>query len=105
MRQIECAYSKCDFETRNLIIEKVLYCVTLSGTAGFLPVILSGAKRGRRISTENKDDIYIEIPRGARDDGARLLFCVTLSEPPRRNGGESNGSLLRRTMVGYSSCC
>ena len=60
-------YSKCDFETRSLSIEKVLRqkChfatrnliigkeipyVVLSEAAGFLPVILSVAKRSRRIS-------------------------------------------------------
>ena len=33
------------------------------------------------------------------------ILGVTLSEPPRRNGGESNGSLPRRARIGYSSCC
>ena len=30
------------------------------------------------------------------------LYCVTLSEPPRRDGGEPNGSLPRCARIGYS---
>ena len=41
---------KCHFATRNLIIGKEIPYVVLSEAAGFLPVILSVAKRSRRIS-------------------------------------------------------
>ena len=51
------------------------FCVILSGAVGFLPVILSGVARR---AAESKDlysnfvDIYIEIPRQAREDGSVL---------------------------------
>ena len=33
------------------------------------------------------------------------VFCVTLSEPPKRNGGESNGSEQFLTIAVCSLCC
>ena len=85
MRQIECAYSKCDFETRGLIIGKWL-CLLChpersyradKGSPPCHPERSGGAAAAKSKDLyKNKDDIRIEIPRGARDDrGEAAPLC------------------------------
>ena len=72
-------------------------CVTLKGREGF--ACLQGqsqAFRLRRTRANARRNAYALQGRSP---------CEPKNEPPRRNGGESNGSLPRRARVGYSPRC
>ena len=49
--------------------------------------------------------LFCHPERSRPQGGAVAPFCVTLSEPPRRNGGESNGSEPFHMLAICSLCC
>ena len=84
MRQIECAYRKASFSDAQLVYGKrgLSFCVTLSGAAA--QAFPCHPERSG-VAAQSKDlysdfvDIFIEIPRQARDDGAHSSAALGMT--------------------------
>ena len=90
MRQIECAYRKASFSDAQFDYGKrgLSFCVTLSGVAQqAFPCHpeRSGVAAQSKDLYSNFVDIFIEIPRKARDDGAHSSAALGMKK--QRHGG------------------